>query len=104
MERVILKEGKVWVLNDFDNLILRIIVKVHYRNQRRHEYETPLDKITGKNWWPEMKHDIGELTQSCIHCIVSQSRECDIVLFMDQTQPKWFMLTSYKRELRPDVT
>lgn len=67
--------GKIWIPKDANSLKLRIAVAGHCGERGHRAYAATLDTIGESYWWDEMKKDVREFTQSCIHCIISRNGE-----------------------------
>lgn len=74
-EIIYLMEGKIWIPSIATNVKLRIEVEAHCGERGHKAFAATLHTISSEYWWPEMKQDIREFTQSCIHCIISRNGE-----------------------------
>lgn len=64
------RNGEIWISEEPNNLKLRMAVEAHCRERGHKAYAVVMDIISKTYWWIEMKQEIGEFTQPCIHCIV----------------------------------
>lgn len=66
---------RIWVPSGANDLKLRIAVEAHCGERGHRAYDVTLEVIQRTYWWPEIKEDIKEFIQSCIHCIISRNGE-----------------------------
>lgn len=69
------KESSIWIPDEATNLKLRIVVEGHCGERGHRAYEATLEAIKETYWWSNIKQDVREFTQACIHCIISRNGE-----------------------------
>lgn len=64
---------QIWIPNEANDLKLRIVIDAHCGDRGHRAYDSTLEVVKRTNWWTEMKGDVEEFTQVCIHCITSRN-------------------------------
>lgn len=72
---VYMKGQQIWIPDDATNLKLRTTVEAHCGERGHCDYDATIAIVTQSYWWTEVKEDVREFTQSCIHCTMSRTVE-----------------------------
>lgn len=70
---VCMHDHQIWIPTEANDVKLRIIVEAHCGDQGHRAYDATLEIVQHTYWWTEMKCDVKEFIQACIHCIISRN-------------------------------